>query len=113
MISLAVTLLLRTLTPCVDDAGTLFWVRGFICPTGSEPASEALPNACDFGVCEVCPASGCSGLASMVMCCGSSGDGGCFEIISTTNECPWGSDLFYCDFGWCDSSGEAHCLLDP
>ena len=110
MTALAIAALLRVLSPCIDTEGRLIWVRGGECPTGSSLARDLLPDACDEGWCEVCPPGGCVGLASLVMCCGSSGEGGCFEIISTTMECPWGHDVLYCEYGWCDDVGNAHCI---
>lgn len=107
--------LARRLHPCVDDTGLVVWVRGE-CPTGSTSAKAALPDACDEGWClEACEGGSCPPLESQVMCCCSSGPGGCFEIIETTLECGNDSscDVLYCDYGYCDESGESHCVTDP
>lgn len=95
------------LKPCFDSTGSISWVR-FECPTGS----TAIQNACDAGVCEECPPEGCPELASSVICCHDcSGDDCCFEIVESTVECPPGSEIYYCEFGYCDSSGAEHCIL--
>lgn len=105
----------RRLHPCVDDTGLVVWVRGE-CPTGSTSAKSALPDACDEGWClDACSGDSCPPLESQVMCCCSSGPGGCFEIIETTMECgnDPSCDVLYCDYGYCDEAGESHCVTDP
>ena len=101
------------LTPCIGDGGRLVWVRSE-CPPGTIAAVDALPDACESGFCETCPPGGCGPLESTVMCCCGSGPGACFEIIATTMECGTdpSCDVLYCDHGYCDETGEAHCIID-
>jgi hypothetical protein len=109
---LALLLVARVLTPCISDGGRLFLVKGDVCPAGSMAAIDALPDACESGFCEACPPGGCPPLESNVLCCCGSGPGACVEIIATTNECDPECDLAYCENGYCDETGEAHCIIE-
>ena len=94
--------------PCIDATGEIFWARGE-CPSGSTP----VPNACDHGHCVECPPEGCPETTESLMCCPpwSGEDDDCFQIIETTNECPPGHDVFYCQYGISNPDGTETCFF--
>ncbi len=94
-------------TPCIDAAGSIVWTRT-TCPPGTTP----VPDACEEGWCVECPPEGCPETVEALMCCGawSGEDQGCFGIVETTNECPPGHDIVWCENGVTNSDGSETCF---